>query len=441
MRKGSRTAASFVLVIWLAGCGRDGGGEGKPAPPEAERTAVAPAEIAPVEKEPTLSWPLPTPDSLGEGERLGHSVAIAGDTAVVGAVNIGTRVRGAYVYRYQGGEWELWQHLPLQDQGFSAFIPGRETIEIHESTIAVETARAVFVYRLEGESWVQDARIAGAQMGGEQISGMALGKDALAITVRTKDNDYVLQVFSRSQSGWSEGTTLATESESESWGGSLTFQGDLLVAGSGLDGRRGPRRGSTTVFRYDGNRWRKEVDLVASDGDDYHRFGTNVAVDEDRIIVGAPGFRDADGREMGALYDFTYDGERWVESGKILYQGEDRAPTFGSNLSLSGDLLLVGDDWANAGNSGAVYVYGRDGSSWTLAATILEDPPVAEQGFGFDVDLDSHRAIVSSWGRTGMQIGALMGRPAEEAPKPPIQRGAAIYDLQVLLARRRDVSE
>ena len=431
MRRGYRSALILAFLVWVAACGRDGGGEGggegkSAPPPEAEPKAM-------------LLWTLPMPDTLSEGELIGHSVAIAGDIVVVGAVNPGTRVRGAYVYRYRGGEWELWQHLPLEDQGFMGFIPGRNTIEIRGPTIAVETSRAVFVYRLEGESWIQDARIAETQMGGQQITGMGLGDDVLAITVRTKDNDYVLQVFSRSQEGWSEGTTLATESDTESWGGSLTFLDDLLVVGSGLDGRRGPRRGSVTVFRYDGDRWQEEGDLIASDGDEHHMFGTNVAVDEGRIVVGAPGVRDADGRQAGAIYDFTYDGENWVESAKILYQGEDRVPGFGDNLSLSGGLLVAGSSWANADHSGAVYVYEHDGTNWTLAATILEDPPVLEQGFGFDVDLDSHRAIVSSWGRTGMRIGGLMGQPVEEAPKPPIRRGAVIYDLKVLLAQ--DASE
>ena len=418
-------AAALVLATCLAGCGDSGGREDG-------GTATGVSKTAPVTKELRRSWALPRPGSLGERERMGHSVAIEGDTAVVGVVDVGTRVRGTFVYRHRDGEWGLWQHLPLQDQGFSPFIPGRETIEICDAAIAMKTMGAVVVYRLERGSWVQDARITDVQMGGEQITGMALGKDILAAAVRTKNNDHVLQVFSRSQAGWSDGAILTTVSESESWGDSLAFHDDLLVVGSGLDSRRSSRGGSATVFRRDGSGWHKEADLVASGGDEYDMFGMNVAVEKNRIVVGAPGFSDAEGRTNGAVYDFSYDGEKWVESQRIVHQVDSRPP-IGDNLSLSGDLLLVGSDRANANNSGAVYVYRHNGSRWTLATTILEDPPVAEQGFGFDVDLDSGRAIISSWGRTGMQIGAMMSGQAEETPKSAIQRRAAIYDLDIIL--------
>jgi hypothetical protein len=412
--------ASLAPIVILASCG-DG-------ERDEDRAANARTDIASVEQVPTRSWALPTPNSLQDGDLLGHSVAISGDIAVVGVVTLGTGARGAYVYQYRDEEWELWHYLPLEDQGRSAFIPGRGNIEIHGSTIAVRTESDVFVYRSDGKSWVQDALITVAQLGGQQISGLALGEDALAITVRTNDDDFVLRIFSRSVSGWSEGTTLATESKTALWGNALALDGDLLVVGSGLHGQRG----STTVFRYRETEWHKDADLVASDGGDNPRFGMNVAVDEGRIVVGAPEFRNENGERIGAVYEFVFDGSKWVESGKIFPEGDDRSP-FGNNLALSDKLLLVGRDRANADKSGAAYVYRRDVSGWELATTILEDPPIADQGFGFDVDLDGHRAVISSWGGTGMQIGAMMGRPNDEPPKPPNHRGATIYNLDAVL--------
>ena len=139
------------------------------------------------------------------------------------------------------------------------------------------------------------------------------------------------------------------------------------------------------------------------------RFGASLGISYDgsTIAVGAPA-PDEDG-EAGAVRIFTRaDGEaEWTQQTFPEPVGIEARDEFGDSVALNdaGDILAVGapqdDGVSNADiDSGAVYVFTRNGDTWTQQTTVLrsQDPTsdVGDEGnFGNSVALNSNGLILA----------------------------------------------
>ena len=112
------------------------------------------------------------------------------------------------------------------------------------------------------------------------------------------------------------------------------------------------------VFRFDGTSWSQEAKLTASDAKPKDEFGFSVAIDGDRIVVGAR-LGDDGAKDTGAAYVFARTGTVWSEDLKLSASDGAKGDFFGEAVSVFGSTVLVGaprDDDAGV-SSGSVYVY------------------------------------------------------------------------------------
>lgn len=206
-------------------------------------------------------------------------------------------------------------------------------------------------------------------------------------------------VFRRDGATWvQEAKLLAADGAPfDYFGSSVALDGDVAIVGSPLDDDLGAESGSAYVFRYDGAAWMQEAKLLASDGAPGEIFGTSVALDGDVAVIGAS-FSDDLGADSGSAFVFRYDGNTWAEEAQLL--ASDGAPFdfFGNSLALSEDLALVGAQLAD--NSGSVYVFGREGSAWTERQKLLPEDSVPDLSFGFSVALGTSTALIGAVGDT-----------------------------------------
>lgn len=143
-----------------------------------------------------------------------------------------------------------------------------------------------------------------------------------------------------------------------------------------------------------------EARAAARDG-----FGYSVALSADgnTLAVGAP---EMVGRE-GRTYVYRYDGTEWSEPVVLSAPNPAAGNWFGNAVALSGDgeLLAVGSHLEDggssgiqatppstppfpAGDSGAVYLYARNGEGWTPQAYIKADNVRAGSYFGWALAFD-----------------------------------------------------
>tara|TARA_R100000951_G_C2520762_1_gene143338 strand:- start:43 stop:549 length:507 start_codon:yes stop_codon:yes gene_type:complete len=152
----------------------------------------------------------------------------------------------------------------------------------------------------------------------------------------------------------------------DQFGVSVAIEDDYLVAGSRNDDDGGTSSGSAYVFTRSGTSWSQQAKLVASDGEANTQLGESVAMSQDTkyVAIGAPDRNENSVTDPGAVYVFERDGSTWTQRSKLLTSSPDASDKFGEEVSISGDGSFVvgtapGDD--GSGNtinqSGAAYVY------------------------------------------------------------------------------------
>jgi choice-of-anchor B domain-containing protein len=137
--------------------------------------------------------------------------------------------------------------------------------------------------------------------------------------------------------------------------------------------------------------WTPRQTLAAENGSPQDGFGAAIAVDGDRLIVGAPGLDSGRGRVV--VFSRDPDG-RWHPTGE--WQPPDRAMVgFGAELAIDGEWALVGAPLTGDGR-GAVLPYRQTADGWVPGDPLPH--PIDEDGtlFGFALALDGNRALVSA---------------------------------------------
>lgn len=109
----------------------------------------------------------------------------------------------------------------------------------------------------------------------------------------------------------------------------------------------------------------QDTPITASDPASGAWFGHAVAAEGDTLVIGAPYANSL----QGVVYVYVKSNGSWVPQQRIAPSGFGTAPLAGVAVALSGDTLAVGVPKAFLGK-GAVSIYTRTGSTWTLQQTL-----------------------------------------------------------------------
>jgi hypothetical protein len=207
-------------------------------------------------------------------------------------------------------------------------------------------------------------------------------------------------------SGWPMMATLDVPPEDAGnfFGEALAIDGDVMVVGAWRDNDNGMWAGAAYVYRWDGQAWGFEAKLLASDGEADDGFGAAVAIDGEKLAVGA------DGR----VYVFRAKGAgSWEEEAILVASDENQLPrplNFGWAVDVSGDLVVAGasgDDEVAQG-AGAAYVFRYLGIGWQEEAKLLAADGEASDRLGVAVGVDQERVVAGAYRRDdcGKDTGA-----------------------------------
>ncbi len=214
-------------------------------------------------------------------------------------------------------------------------------------------------------------------------------------------------VFVRSGTNWVQQVYLKASNTDtkDQFGSSVAIAGDTIVIGAysesssaiGVNGNEADnsalQAGAAYVFVRNGTNWTQQAYLKASNASAHDLFGSSVAVFEDTIVVGAPGessnARGVNGAQnndaapgSGAAYAFERTGTNWIQQAYLKASNAETGDRFGGTVAISGGTLVVGASWEdggavevngdqndnNAPDSGAAYVFVRDGTNWVQQA-------------------------------------------------------------------------
>jgi len=174
------------------------------------------------------------------------------------------------------------------------------------------------------------------------------------------------------------------------YGRAVDIDGTAAIVGeSGYGGY-----GAAYVYRWNGSAWNQEGGrLVASDHQDNDSFGVSIAISGDYAIVGANG-EDTGGSGAGAAYIYIKSGTTWTQQAKLMASDADASDWFGRAVAIDGDYALIGADTADGG--GAAYVFVRSGTTWSQQQKL--SPGSGTNKVGCAVAIEGTRLVLGAIG-------------------------------------------
>jgi hypothetical protein len=314
------------------------------------------------------------------GDYFGLSVAISGSTIVVGA------------YQEDSSQTTI-----------------TNTDGTASSDNSASNSGAVYVFKRDANGdWIQDAYLKASNSQADDNFGYSVAISGSTIVVGAYGED-------------SNQTTITNTDGSAS--------ADNSAAGSG----------AVYVFKRDGGgNWIQDAYLKASNAEAIDLFGYPVAISGSTIVVAAyledssqTTITNADGSasgvngapDSGAVYVFKRDAAGdWIQDAYLKASNAEANDFFGISVAISGSTIVVGA-WSedsnqttitnadgsassnnSAGNSGAVYVFKRDGSgNWIQDAYLKASNAEANDQFGYSVAISGSTIVVGAFGEDSDQ--------------------------------------
>jgi len=334
------------------------------------------------------------------GDGFGTSVAISGDTLVVGAT----------------GE-------DSSGTGVNPIAPAPS-----QSDNSALGSGAVYVFTRAAGVWSQQAYVKTSNAGAADTFGssVAISGDTLVVGAPGEDGHLLIG-----------GTSLPPDN---------TATGDSASAS-----------GAVYVFTRAGTTWTQQAYVKASNTGASDAFGTSVAISGNTLVVGATG-EDSNftgvtavppdnaatgdaASNSGAVYVFTRSVTTWTQQAYVKASNTGAGDAFGTNVAISGDTLAVGAPQENgsgtgvnpasdnsAAGSGAAYVFTRNVTTWTQQAYVKASNTGPNDGFGTSVAISGSLLSVGAQVKIAVSQRCYKDRPMTGRPVTArIMPGQSMY--------------
>jgi hypothetical protein len=386
-------------------------------------------------------------DNTQAGDGFGYSVAASRDTLVVGAFGQDHQdfrfkdgVGAAYVFVRSGGAWMQEAYLKPSNDDPTAFFGAN--VAVSGDTIVVRAPLesgigAVYVFVRNGGVWIQQAKLttprnySGAAFAGSvAISGdtIVIGDPADASGATGVNGDQsdssspqsgAAFVYVRTGETWTLQAYLkaSNTAQAASFGGSVSVSGDTVVVGAdnedsdatGVNGdqtnHRAPGSGAAYVFVRSGGIWSQQAYLKSSNTKANATFGFSVSISGNTVAIdsSSEGYDPNMTTPVGAVYVFVRQGESWTQQAYL--KGFNTSGTTGlpGPVTVSSDRIVAGA--IGEGGAGVAYVFVRSGSVWVQDARLTASNPDQGDQFGGAVGLSGDTVVVGAYFESSSATG------------------------------------
>ena len=303
-----------------------------------------------------------TASDAAAGDEFGYSVAVSGDTAVVGAYlddSAAANAGSAYVFVRSAGTWAQQQKLTASDAaagdyfGFSVAVSGDTAVVgayLDDNPAGTDAGSAYVFVRSAGhldpaaEAHRRRRRRHRPVRGLGGALGRHRGDRGVRATTAPAANAGSAYVFVRTGGTWAQQAKLTASDAAadDSFGNSVALSGDTAVVGAYLDDSPAGQRGLGLRVRAHGGhldpagqahrrRRRRRRQLRALGGGlGRHRGGGGVLRRQPRR------------RDAGSAYVFVRSGVTWAQQAKLTASDAAAIDNFGFSVAVSGDTAVVG---------------------------------------------------------------------------------------------------
>lgn len=304
--------------------------------------------------------------SEGDQARHGYSVGVSGNTIIMGAPQDDGDL-GA-----DQGSVEIWRLDPTPSESLEAQLVGATAFDHFGDSVAISGDTAIvgapdwdgpgrpnqgtaYVYTRTGSAWSLQAQLLSPFPQSNDYFGKAVDIDTSTATPRaligapyddgaSVDRGFAY-LFERAGATWSFAATWSASfaATGDQFGTSVALRGNRAIVGSPYDDSACVDCGAAYVFALNGATWSEEAILLAPDAAQGDQFGASVDLRSTRAVVGAPYDDGPDATDQGSVHIFErlLDGTTWYGTHHFASNAgtDDR---FGRSVAISGSSAVAG---------------------------------------------------------------------------------------------------
>ena len=356
-------------------------------------------------------------DAVG-GDQFGTTLAMSGDYAIVGAPrkdDVGNNSGAAYIFTRQGTEWVEQAKLIAPDTragdyfGISVAIDGDTAlVGGHRVNKPMADAGSVYVFERLGNSWIQTAWLTAPDATRFAYFGFSVGIDEdTAIIGATRDDEAgsdagAAYVFVRNGIQWTfQEKLLGNNTEAEdNFGYAVDVDGDFAIVAS----PKNKGGGAAYIYSRDGTKWQQKrnrirIRMIPIDPDGASGFGVSVDLSGETAVIGAVGGVVGEDT-VGAAYVFTQNEPPfWNQHTKLVAGDRRGGDQLGFAVAISGNEVITGAPKHSAGGlaSGAAYIFEqKEDGAWVETIKLSDGETAAEDQFGISVSISGNLAVAGA---------------------------------------------
>jgi hypothetical protein len=364
----------------------------------------------------TVAGTLPEQEVTGSdgasGDQFGISVVLDGDAALIGAAYENGGQGAAYVFVQANGVWSETQKLVASDGvandwlGQSVALDG-DTAVIGASQYLGFGNGAAYVFTHDAAGWTASQKLTaddGVQRDQFGISVAVDGDEILVGAFGVSFYQGAAYAFARSNGSWTQTQKLMADDASMNadFGVAVALEGSTALIGAYGDGSY---QGAAYVFADAGGTWGQAQKLVASDGAADAHFGISVTLDGARALIGAEGATVDANSHQGAAYVFDDAAGTWTETQKLTSSNGAAFDYFGRSVALYGPNAAIGAYGPNA-LQGAAYLFALDAGQWSETQALTASDGAQGDQYGIMVALSNGTMLVGADGADAFQGAA-----------------------------------
>jgi hypothetical protein len=311
------------------------------------------------------------PSDGQDGDYFGNVVALDSDTALIGSEYL-SGIGSAYVFTRTDTTWSQQAKIVPADGfngemfGFSVALQGNTAL------IGAECdddngpcSGSAYVYTRTGMTWTQQAKLLAADGTTLDLLGcaVALHNDTALVGAEWDgDNGYQsgsAYVFTRTGTSWAQQAKLLPSdgSTQDLFGYSVAMMDDTALVGAYQDNASASYSGSTYLFTRSVTTWAQESKLLPSDPTAQKLFGVSVSLGVNTALIGAYG----DGSGAGSAYVFiksvNYPPNRPVITGETQGKAGTSYNYQFTTVDPENDQLSLFIDWGDGTNTSWIGLY------------------------------------------------------------------------------------
>ncbi|MFN7929667.1 MAG: MBG domain-containing protein, partial [Blastocatellia bacterium] len=378
--------------------------------------------VWPLTIDPTLSQQTQFTASNGAAsDQFGYSVAISGDTAIVGVPDndfAPTFNQGsAYVFVRSNNVWSQQAQLIANDAanndafGWSVAISGdTAVIGAYNDDIGGNGDQgSAYVFVRNGSTWTQQAKLTSSDGATNDWFGYSVAVSGDLAVIGAPLNDLGFQsnlgaayIFVRNGSSWSQERILRASDAADNYnfGYAVALSGSTAIVGSPAASVSGnSAQGAAYVFVRSGTSWSQQQQLTASNGLSSDQFGFSVAISNDTAVIGAPQDDIGSNSDQGSAYVFVRSGTTWSQQQQLTAGNGTSSDQFGYSVGISNEMAVVGaptDDVSANADQGSAYVFTRSGVSWSQQQQLTASNGAAYDNLGWAVAISGYTIVVGA---------------------------------------------